>query len=67
MSMVEQLTDGELVDELTEIASGLSDWEVEFVESLAQKKALPRPASFRYRMTQKQRAVAERIYKEKVK
>lgn len=62
-----RLTDEDLVHELCEVESGLSEWEVKFVESLAQQKALPRSAAFRYRMTQKQRVVAERIYREKVK
>jgi hypothetical protein len=53
--MSEPLTDKELVDTLCEIDRGLSDWEVDFVESIAKQVEQHRSLS------EKQRAIANRI------
>lgn len=58
MGSPSELTDMELVDELCEIEEGLSDWEVEFVDSIA--KALRRYGS----LTPPQRVKAEQVYAE---
>lgn len=53
--MDERLTDKELTDSLCEIDRGLSDWEVDFVESLAKQVESNR------KLSDKQRTIAERI------
>lgn len=57
MDHAEQLdSDAELVDALCAIDEGLSEWEVEFVESVAARVHDDRRV-----LTEKQRAIAERI------
>lgn len=51
--------DAKLVDDLCAIESGLSDWEVGFVESLAKQIEVGR------KLSDKQRAKAEKILEEK--
>lgn len=53
------MTDQELVDALCEIESGLTEWEVEFVESLANQLDQGRALSDR------QRAKAEQVWRDR--
>lgn len=58
--MSNEMSDEDLVKGLCEIESGLTDWEVKFVDSVASR-ILDR----RIELTDKQRNIAERIYREK--
>lgn len=54
-------SDRNLVQRIDDHAKGLSEWEVEFVASLVDRVAEGRE------LTEKQRAIAERIDEEKVR
>ena len=56
---IEDMTDDELTQRLADVDSGLSSWEVEFVDSIRKQVKTGRSLS------KKQREIAERIARDK--
>ena len=53
---VGELENEDLIEALCEIEEGLTEWEVEFVDSISKQN---------YELTTRQREIAERIFDEK--
>jgi len=60
------MTSDQMLDAILENAEGMTDWETEFVEDLAERRQKARDGLYGWHYTIKQAEVLERIYDQRV-